>query len=93
MTTPYERTRALLETRQFLDELTSSESTPGVPDEIRCLARQLLRHYPGVRELDLAHKALPMFFAAALPPPNPTTAAAIDDAKQGRTPGTAFEDL
>lgn len=62
MTTPDERTRAILHTKEFLVELSSAERTPGVPEVVRNEARRLLRHYPGPRELDLAHRTLPIFF-------------------------------
>lgn len=62
VTMPDERTRALLETKDFLVELISAEATPGVPDSVRREARRLLRHFPGLVELDLAHRALPRFF-------------------------------
>ncbi len=59
MTTPRERTRALLQTKEFLGELVDSDKTPGIPDGIRRQAKFLLRHYPGIVHLELASKALP----------------------------------
>ena len=59
MTTPHERTRALLQTKKFLGELIDSDKTPGIPEEIRRQAKILLRHYPGIFHLELASKALP----------------------------------
>jgi hypothetical protein len=59
---PDERTRAILQTKDFLVDLLSAEQTPDVPDSVRREARRLLRHYPGLSELDLAHRALPKFF-------------------------------
>lgn len=67
MTMPDERTRAILQTKDFLVELLSAEQTPGVPATVRREARRLLRHYPGLMELDLAHRALPAFFGEVLP--------------------------
>jgi hypothetical protein len=67
VTTPHERTRAILHTRAFLVELISAERTPGVPEAVRSEARRLLRHYPGARELELAHRVLPIFFGE-IPP-------------------------
>ncbi len=67
MTTPDERTRAVLHTKEFLVELMSAERTPGIPDAVRSEARRLLRHYPSLTELDLAHRALPMFFGDVPP--------------------------
>lgn len=62
MTTPDERTRAILHTKDLLVELLSAEQAPNVPEAIRDEARRLLRHYPGPAELGLAYRALPMFF-------------------------------
>lgn len=68
VTTPEERTRTLLQTKDFLVELMTSEHPSGVPDNVRQEARRLLRHYPGLMDLDLAHRALPMFFGEVPPP-------------------------
>lgn len=35
MTMPYERTRAVLHTREFLHELLDAATTPGVPESVR----------------------------------------------------------
>jgi hypothetical protein len=66
MTTPNERTRAVLETREFLQELLDSIATPGCPEEIRLQASKLLRHYPKETELRLANLALPQHFGPIL---------------------------
>ncbi len=71
MTTPYERTRALLESRAFLRELMSPADLPHVPAEVRERARRLLRHYPDAMDLQLAHLALPMLFAEVPLPRSP----------------------
>lgn len=62
MTTPYERTRAVLDTKWFLETLLSPSESPGVPEQVREQARRLLRHYPSRSHLALAHQALPMSF-------------------------------
>jgi len=62
MTIPCERTRAIIETRCFLEELISQRLTPDVPDAVRQQARALLRHYPFGTEIHLAHSALPEWF-------------------------------
>lgn len=83
MTTPDERTRSLLHTHQFLQELTWSDVTPGVPDEVQAEARRLLRHFPRVMEVILAAMALPLHFPrVSLAPesPPPTRPGAYDDA-------------
>lgn len=64
MTTPDERTRAVLHTRDFLEALLNSAMQPGVPDEVRAEARRLLRHYPDVSDLRLASTALPLKFGS-----------------------------
>jgi hypothetical protein len=56
MTIPFERTRAVIQTREFLQAL---QKTPRVPAAVRVEALQLLRHYPGLSELDKAHWGAP----------------------------------
>nr|WP_326527989.1 BPSL0761 family protein [Rhodoferax sp.] len=51
MTTPDERTRALVQTKQFLQGLQIQDT---VPPDVREVARALLRHYP-----TLAHALSP----------------------------------
>lgn len=46
MTIPTERTRAVLQTEQFLTSLLDPKETPRVPKSIRQQAKALLRHYP-----------------------------------------------
>ena len=46
MTVPSERTRAVLQTEQFLKDLTDPKLTPRIPRSIRKRALSLLRHYP-----------------------------------------------
>lgn len=67
MTIPYERTRSLLETKQFLQELQNPTLTPRVPASVREHARALLRHYPSYSDVELVHKALPMFYGPVPP--------------------------
>ncbi|MFC4860576.1 BPSL0761 family protein [Pseudomonas sp. MAHUQ-62] len=43
MTVPHERTRAVIQTREFLQRL---EGDLSISEEMRCMATQLLRHYP-----------------------------------------------
>jgi hypothetical protein len=62
MTQPHQRTRALLKTIRFLDELTRPGYTPRVPAHTHDTARQLLLHFPGFDEIEAAHKALPEVF-------------------------------
>lgn len=46
MTLPYERTRAVVQTEEFLKELVDPAKTPRVPRSVRMQAARLLRHYP-----------------------------------------------
>lgn len=46
MTLPFERTCAVLNTREFLSNLLDPKKTPRVPKDIRFLAKCLLKHYP-----------------------------------------------
>jgi len=52
MTIPLERTAAVLNTEQFLLDLTRPDKTPRVPKTVRKHARRLLRHYPTAYDLD-----------------------------------------
>ena len=67
MTIPYERTRSLIETKSFLQELQDSKLTPRVPAAVREIARNLLRHYPSYSDVELAHKALPGVYGPVPP--------------------------
>lgn len=63
MTMPFERTRAVLATREFLQDLTDRSKTPRVPEGVRAQARSLLRHYPTSGDMTLAGRALPNWFS------------------------------
>ncbi|WP_354123152.1 BPSL0761 family protein [Burkholderia ambifaria] len=52
MTTPSERTVAVLRTRTFLMELGSPVAC-GIPREIASAAENLLRHYPSLMDIEL----------------------------------------
>ena len=67
MTIPYERTRALLETKTFLEQLLDPAASPRVPRWVREAARSLLLHYPDYANIELAHKALPHLFGPVPP--------------------------
>ena len=67
MTIPFDRTRALIETKQFLQELQDPKLTPRVPAAVREIARKLLRHYPSYYDVELAHQALPMIYGPVPP--------------------------
>lgn len=67
MTTPFERTRSLIETKHFLQESQDPQLTPRVPTAVREIARKLLRHYPSYADVELAHKALPNWYGPVPP--------------------------
>lgn len=67
MTLPSERTRALVFTRRFLQELQDPKATPRVPRSIREHARALERHYPTLASIELAHLACPAWFGPIEP--------------------------
>ncbi len=48
MTLPYERTRAIIKTEEFLRELSRDRA---MPEEIRYHAKSLLRHYPSADQV------------------------------------------
>ncbi|WP_081067971.1 BPSL0761 family protein [Burkholderia territorii] len=52
MTTPSERTAAVLRTRTFLMEL-GNPAACGIPREIASAAENLLRHYPSLVDIEL----------------------------------------
>ena len=57
MTLPYERTRAVLNAREFLFRLSTPYIESGIkriPAAVRDEARRLLRHYPNVVDLKYA---------------------------------------
>lgn len=54
MTLPDERYRAVIQTEKFLKDLCDPSKTPRLPRTIRQQALSLLRHYPGVWDMDRA---------------------------------------
>ncbi|ABM39906.1 BPSL0761 family protein [Polaromonas naphthalenivorans] len=102
MTLPFERTRAMLDVRLFLRELTDPRLTPRIPRALRGKAASLLKHFPTNADMDRAHQALPDCFgpvppfriraelAAEAAPKNKLLAGIRDTAqagKGGRLPG------
>lgn len=65
MTTPQERTRSVLQTREFLEKLLDREQ---LPLDVRREALCLLRHYPFARDLDYAAAAFPETWAPVCVP-------------------------
>jgi len=66
MTMPFERTRALLQAREFLWELVYGEAAQLPPEKLREQAKRLLRHFPRPGDVRIAHLAAPDWFG---PPP------------------------
>lgn len=62
MTTPEERTRAVLKTRQLLIDLANPARTPDVPEIVRRRAETLLRYYPEAADMAIAHNNCPHWF-------------------------------
>ena len=54
MTLPFERTRSVLYTKQFLEKLLDPRKTPPVPRAFRGRAKALLRHYPMAYDIQRA---------------------------------------
>jgi hypothetical protein len=67
VTTPFERTRAVIQTYELLKRLHDPKETPRVPRWLRDEAEALLRHYPNYANIELAHKALPNSFGPVPP--------------------------
>jgi len=63
MTTPYERARAVLQTRLFLLDLYEGDASASVPADVRRNAETLLRHYPGSGDVAVIAELLPSTFA------------------------------
>lgn len=53
MTMPFERTAAVMNTREFLLELMDPKKTPRVPSAVRKQAYRLLKHYPSSCHLEV----------------------------------------
>jgi hypothetical protein len=67
MTIPFERTRALVQTKEYLEAMLDPKQTPRVPRWMRGRAKSLLRHFPGLAEIERSHKALPDEFGPVPP--------------------------
>ena len=53
MTMPFERTTAVLQTKEFLQMLARAEE-PAIPERVRREAHRLLRHFPNKSDLQFA---------------------------------------
>ena len=58
MTMPDERTRAVMQTKEFL-QLLAAAGKSEVPENIQKEARRLLRHFPSSMDLEFAASACP----------------------------------
>ena len=63
MTTAYERTKSVIETRKFLQMLTSADDLAS-RSHVQSVAERLLRHYPLDIDLEVSAAALPAVWAA-----------------------------
>jgi hypothetical protein len=63
---PFERTRAAMQTKEFLQWVMSAEATAENFVQAKREARTLLRHYPSSIDLHLAHLACPQWFGPTL---------------------------
>lgn len=63
MTTPYERTKAVTDTRELLRMLASADEIT-ISGLVQTVALGLLRHYPLDIDLDVSASALPGIWAA-----------------------------
>jgi hypothetical protein len=57
MTLAVERTRAVMQTKQFLIDLLNTSKTPRVPKHIRQQAYSLLKHYPTIHDFEMVEAA------------------------------------
>lgn len=62
MTTPYERTNAVLNTRDFLETLVVADEVT-IPGLVQSVAIGLLRHYPLPVDIYISASALPAVWA------------------------------
>lgn len=62
MTLPFERKNAVIRVKEFLYELLDPKKTPRIPSEIRTRAAKLLKHYPGIWEMEKAGRDAPDVF-------------------------------
>ncbi len=68
MTTPYERTRALVETRKFLEQLSSGRLASASLTHLQYVADSLLRHYPDETNVRFTAQVLPLLWAEPVAP-------------------------
>ena len=67
MTTPVERTKAVVDTRDFLEMLSTAEEV-SIRGLVQSLANCLLRHFPSNLDLDVTASAVPTIWATPSAP-------------------------
>jgi hypothetical protein len=77
MTTPFERTRALVSTRELLQEMLETNLPQNVPSYFRRQANRLLEHYPSLAEIEAAHNSNPEIFGPVPPFSRPSGTADV----------------
>ncbi|WP_353621288.1 BPSL0761 family protein [Variovorax saccharolyticus] len=70
MTMPSERTRAVVETRRFLEKLAAGRMARESPERLQSYASSLLCHYPNDSDMHLTASFLPAWWS---PPEEPQT--------------------
>ena len=83
--TPYERTRSLVQTKQFLHELCSLDDA--IPLTMLLVAQDLLRHYPSLTDIEIAHKSNPDTFGPVPPFSRMSGAADVQGVIDATKPG------
>lgn len=68
MTLPDERYRAVMQTREFLQDLTDPRVYPRLPLKVRQQANWCLRHYPSGWDMEAATRGVPEVFAKTMDP-------------------------
>lgn len=66
MTTPYLRTRAIVQARELLQALVDPTISADALDQLRARTAEVLRHYPNLADLQKMHDAAPGLIG---PPP------------------------
>jgi hypothetical protein len=67
MTLPFERTGALVQAKEFLAAMMDPKLTPRTPRWMRGKAKAIVRHHPGLAEIEKTHKAQPHEFWSVPP--------------------------
>lgn len=84
MTTPTQRTKAVLDTLDLLEMLADSEAVT-IPGLVQSVATCLLEHYPRLIDLEMSAATLPTIWAPPLmPDPEKKRAARVYSLPQHR---------